>query len=309
MSLPTSGRCASSMSLRVIRGPQERALPLALDHRSRRDGDRVRRGRLRLRRHRRPVARRTARRARARARVGARHARATRSSIRARCRVPAPRGEYASPALERRRCHRAANGSTCCRRNRARPAIDPRIVDWEASVEVRARDAAARHQRRAATCVQRYRFLMPVGQRHRACRRRHADAHRSTATAASASRAAIEILARFGFAGGARRVADEALELLAAPNCPSRRDGRAAHARPDDAADPRVDRPSARARPHPRRRAQLRRHELRHARHVRHATATARDAAQRHVRPDARPRSSRATPSTTTARPPSKPCT
>jgi predicted Zn-dependent protease len=30
-----------------------------------------------------------------------------------------------------------------------------------------------------------------------------------------------EILARFGFAGSMRRIADEALELLAAPNCPS----------------------------------------------------------------------------------------
>ena len=33
----------------------------------------------------------------------------------------------------------------------------------------------------------------------------------------------IEILARFGFAGAGARVADEALELLAAPNCPSGR--------------------------------------------------------------------------------------
>ena len=51
---------------------------------------------------------------------------------------------------------------------------------------------------------------------------------------------------------------------------PERPVRRAADARPDDAADPRVDRPSARTRPHPRRRAQLRRHQLRHARHVRH---------------------------------------
>ena len=38
---------------------------------------------------------------------------------------------------------------------------------------------------------------------------------------ASASRAALEILARFGFAGADAAIAEEALELLAAPNCPS----------------------------------------------------------------------------------------
>ena len=66
---------------------------------------------------------------------------------------------------------------------------------------------------------------------------------------------------------------------------PERRDGRAARARPDDPADPRVDRASARARPHSRRRAQLRGHELRDPGHVRHLPLRLRPP-QHHVRPD-----------------------
>ncbi len=61
-----------------------------------------------------------------------------------------------------------------------------------------------------------------------------------------------------GCAGTARRA-----------QLPGREDGRAAHARPDDAADPRVHRAPAGAGPHPRRRAQFRRHELREPGHVR----------------------------------------
>ena len=83
-------------------------------------------------------------------------------------------------------------------------------------------------------------------------------------------------------AGGARRIRRQRAKARRGRAAAARgaelsvgQDGPAPDARPDDAADPRVHRPSAGARPHPRRRAQLRRHELRHARHVRHAIATA----------------------------------
>ena len=76
----------------------------------------------------------------------------------------------------------------------------------------------------------------------------------------------------------------------------------AARPRPDDPADPRVHRPSAGTRPHPGRRAQLRRHQLCHARHVRHVPVRL-GPAEHHVRSH-RPASWRPTASTTTARPP-----
>ena len=178
-------------------------------------------------------------------------------------------------------------------------AIDPRIVDWETSMEVR----HATHRlvtSEGGDLVQRYRFLFP-GMSVTA----HADGDTQTRTLYGyrgiCQQGGGEILARFGFDGAARRIADEALELVARAELPDRHDGRAADARPDDPADPRVDRASAGARPDPRRRAQLRRHELRHARHVRHATATARICSTSRSTPRAA-RSSRATAGTTTAR-------
>ena len=250
------------------------------------------------------VAGRPARRARARARSGrAPPPRLALVDARTLPR-PAPRGRYASPATDGRDAVAPRVVRAPDRRNRATPAIDPRIVDWEAVVRRAHRDAPARHQRR-----RRRRPGVPlpaaVDQRHRARRTATRSSARSTASAASASRAAPRCSRASASPAAAGAIAEEALELLAAPELPVRPHGRAADARPDDAADPRVDRPSARARPHPRRRAQLRRHELRHARHVRHYRYGSR-APQRDVRSDAAARSSRATRSTTTARRPQK---
>ncbi len=68
--------------------------------------------------------------------------------------------------------------------------------------------------------VQRYRFLFPS-----MSVTAHADGDTQTRTLHGyrgiCQQGGDEILARFGFAGGARRIADEALELLAAPNCPT----------------------------------------------------------------------------------------
>ena len=68
--------------------------------------------------------------------------------------------------------------------------------------------------------VQRYRFLFP-GMSVTA----HADGDTQTRTLHGhrgiCQQGGDEILARFGFDGAMRRLAEEALELLAAPNCPS----------------------------------------------------------------------------------------
>ncbi len=98
-------------------------------------------------------------------------------------------------------------------------AIDPRIVDWEASVEVR----SATHRlvtSAGGDVVQRYRFLLP-GLSATA----HANGDTQTRTLNGyrgiCQQGADEILARFAFAGSGRRIAEEALELVTAPNCPT----------------------------------------------------------------------------------------
>ena len=98
-------------------------------------------------------------------------------------------------------------------------AFDPRIVDWDASVDV----LTATHRlvtSEGGDIVQRYRFLLP-GMSVTA----HADGVTQTRTLHGhrgiCQQGGDEILARFALDGAMRRIADEALELLAAPNCPS----------------------------------------------------------------------------------------
>ena len=96
---------------------------------------------------------------------------------------------------------------------------DARFVDWETSVDI------VHSTQRLVTSgggdiVQRFRFLLPS-----ASVTAHANGDTVVRTLNGyrgiCQQGGEEILARFGFAGGTRRVADEALELLAAPNCPS----------------------------------------------------------------------------------------
>ncbi len=96
---------------------------------------------------------------------------------------------------------------------------DPRIVDWEAGVEVR----TATHRlvtSAGGDVVQRYRFLMPgmsvTAHADGVTQNRSLNGYRGIC-----QQGGVEILARFGFVGAGRRIAEEALELLAAPNCPS----------------------------------------------------------------------------------------
>jgi predicted Zn-dependent protease len=133
---------------------------------------------------------------------------------------PAPRGRYASPSIDgpepspREWYDLLMAESTAA-------AIDPRIVDWTASMEVR----HATHRlvtSEGGDVVQRYRILLPG-----LAATAHADGDTQTRTLNGyrgiCQQGGPEVLARFGFVGAGRRVAEEALELVLAPNCPSGR--------------------------------------------------------------------------------------
>src|SRR5205823_13764461 len=96
---------------------------------------------------------------------------------------------------------------------------DSRIVDWEASLDMR----TATHRlvtSEGGDIVQRYRLAYPS-----ISVTAHADGDTQNRSLNGdrgiCQQGALEILERFGFVGSGRRVAEEALELLAAPNCPS----------------------------------------------------------------------------------------
>jgi predicted Zn-dependent protease len=110
---------------------------------------------------------------------------------------PASRGEYASPSLAAPSRSRRDWFDLLMRESQS-AAIDPRIVDWETSMEVR----QAAHRlvtSEGGDLVQRYRFLFP-----NMSVTAHADGDTQTRTL-------------YGY----RRIADEALELIGAPNCPT----------------------------------------------------------------------------------------
>ena len=131
---------------------------------------------------------------------------------------PAPRGRYASPGLEASARSQQEWYELLGDESRAAGG-DPRIVDWEATVETR------QGEHRLLTSaggdvVQRYRFVMP-GISVTA----HAAGDTQTRTLNGyrglAQQGGESMLERFAFIGSGRRVAEEALELLQAPNCPS----------------------------------------------------------------------------------------
>ena len=131
---------------------------------------------------------------------------------------PAPRGSYASPELEAPARSQREWYELLGEESRS-AGCDPRIVDWEATVETR----AGEHRLLTSTggdVVQRYRFVMP-GISVTA----HAAGDTQTRTLNGyrglAQQGGESILERFAFVGSGRRVAEEALELLLAPNCPS----------------------------------------------------------------------------------------
>ena len=132
--------------------------------------------------------------------------------------MPAPVGEYTSPGVGAANLSRSEWYDLLAEESR-QTGFDPRIVDWEASVEIRT-STQRLVTSTGGDIVQRFRFVMP-GMAVTA----HADGVTQQRTLNGyrgiAQQGGLEILTRFGFAGGGRQIAEEALELLAAPNCPS----------------------------------------------------------------------------------------
>jgi predicted Zn-dependent protease len=131
---------------------------------------------------------------------------------------PAARGEYASPSFSAQAFSRREWYELLMQESRA-AEFDARIVDWEAATTVH----NATHRlvtSEGGDIVQRYRFLFP-GMTVTA----HADGETQTRTLHGdrgiCQQGGNEILERFRFTGGMRRIAEEALELIKAPNCPA----------------------------------------------------------------------------------------
>jgi predicted Zn-dependent protease len=133
---------------------------------------------------------------------------------------PSPRGDYASPSVDEALPTRH-EWYELLERESLDAGLDPRIVDWEALVDVR----HATHRlvtSEGGDVVQRFRFLYPslgiTAHADGITQRRSLNGDRGIC-----QQGGLEILERFRFQGSGRRVAEEALELLAAPNCPSGR--------------------------------------------------------------------------------------
>jgi predicted Zn-dependent protease len=131
---------------------------------------------------------------------------------------PAARGEYASPSLTSPMRSRREWFELLMRESR-QAGIDSRIIDWEAYLETR----TATHRlvtSEGGDVTQRYRFLFP-GMAVTA----HANGDTQTRSLNGyrgiCQQGGDEILSRFGFDGAGRRIAEEVLELVGAPNCPS----------------------------------------------------------------------------------------
>ena len=133
---------------------------------------------------------------------------------------PAPRGDYASPSFDAALPARGEWYELLQAESQA-AGCDARIVDWEALVDVR----HATHRlvtSEGGDVVQRYRFLFPsisvTAHADGVTQQRSLNGYRGIC-----QQGAMEILERFGVVGSGARIAEEALELLAAPNCPSGR--------------------------------------------------------------------------------------
>jgi predicted Zn-dependent protease len=136
--------------------------------------------------------------------------------------MPSPKGRYASPVADdparltrREKIDMLADEAKQCR-------IDDRIVDWEASLwTTRTRQAYLTAD--GGEVEQEFHFLVP-----NMSATAHADGVTQTRTHAGRGngycrQGGLEILDAFGLKGSGRSVAEGALELLAAPNCPAGR--------------------------------------------------------------------------------------
>ena len=131
---------------------------------------------------------------------------------------PSAQGRYESPSLDTKAPTRREWYERLAEESRS-AGFDPRIVDWEASVELR----TATHRlitSAGGDIVQRFRFAMGG-----VAATAHANGDTQTRTLAGqraiCQQGGPEVFARFGYEGAGRRVAEEALELVLAPNCPT----------------------------------------------------------------------------------------
>ncbi len=131
---------------------------------------------------------------------------------------PATRGEYASPSFDAARRSRRDWYDLLHAESRA-AAIDERIVDWEASVEVRT-STQRLVTSEGGDIVQHFRYLLPAVS---------ATAHANGDTQSRSlngyrgicQQGGDEVLERARFVGAGRRIALEAIELVMAANCPT----------------------------------------------------------------------------------------
>ncbi len=152
----------------------------------------------------------------ARAQAGASHALIDHRRIER----PAQSGSYVSPnaqaALPSRREWLERLAHECAAAN-----LDARIVERVAGMQVTQSDQLYLTSD-GVRIDQQFRFLMPslsaVAHADGDTQERTLNGHYGTL-----AQGGMEILARYGFDGSGARVADEALQLLAAPNCPSGR--------------------------------------------------------------------------------------
>ena len=126
-------------------------------------------------------------------------------------------GDYASPEANAKPWSRREWYELLADESRA-AGCDSRIVDWEASVETR----TAEHvylTSEGGEVSQRFRFVMPnltvTAHANGDTQMRTLNGYRGLAQQGGEA-----MLERFGFVGSGARVADQALQLLAAPNCP-----------------------------------------------------------------------------------------
>ena len=151
-------------------------------------------------------------RARTWARATARH-----SVLPASVEPPHPRGVRRSPG-----CEEALPGDRelleLARAESAAAKFDDRIVDWQASIEVREADHLLLTNQ-GGTVHQQYRFMVPD-----VSATAHADGDTQTRTLSGRGfcrQGGRKVLADARFAGAGRRLAEEALMLVGAPNCPT----------------------------------------------------------------------------------------
>ena len=133
---------------------------------------------------------------------------------------PGSRGEYATPSLDAA-LPAHSDWYAILQRESQEAGCDARIVDWEALVDVlHATQRLLTSE--GGDVLQRHRYLYPsvsvTAHSDGVTQQRSLNGQRGIC-----QQGGIEILERIGFAGAGRRVADQALELLLAPNCPSGR--------------------------------------------------------------------------------------